>query len=58
MNYLKIPDQFRQKINVNYPAHQRGPMIEDFADVYFRDKEANGYTYIPLFWTAWHVNNG
>jgi len=59
MNYLKIPDEFRQKINVNYPAHQRGPMIEEFADVYFKAApEVNGYTYIPLFWTAWHVNNG
>lgn len=58
MNYVEIPDNYRQKIRCNYPAHQRGDLIEEFAFKYFKDKEANGYTYIPVFWTAHHVNHG
>jgi hypothetical protein len=59
MKYVDIPDCFRAKINVNYPAHQRGELIEEFADRYYRDKpDANGFSYIPLHWCAWHVNNG
>jgi hypothetical protein len=58
VKYVDIPDCFKVKIRVNYPAHQRGDLIEEFADKYFRDKpEVNGFTYIPLHWCAWHVNN-
>lgn len=59
MRYWPIPEKFRTKINCTYPAHQRGDLIEEFAEKYFADKpDVNGFTYIPLHWCAWHVNHG
>lgn len=55
---VQVPEIFRQKIRVNYPAHQRGDLIEEFAEKFFADKIVNGYEYLPIHWCAWHVNHG
>lgn len=58
---VDLPDKFLPKMPVVYPPHQgNNPMIEERALEYFsRKKNLNSsYHYIPIQWTAWHINPG
>jgi hypothetical protein len=60
MKAVDVPREYRKSINVNFPPHNRSDMIEGFAEKYFSQRydRFNKYTYIPVWWTGWHVNHG
>jgi len=59
MEIVPVPDFFRPAAEKPYPAHQGGPLIEQFADAYFRANPARtGRAYLPVFWTDYHVSIG
>jgi len=48
-----IPKEYRPKMLVRYPSHQRGPMMEEYAARFF----AGNSRYLPIQWTAYHLNH-
>ena len=58
MDY-EVNPAFQPKMPFNYPPHQRGLLIEEYAYEYFKRNFApSKYTYLPIFWTAFHVSRG
>ena len=58
MKLYEVPAQFKQPIKRQYPAHQRGKMIEEYAAEYFaKAPDIEGLTYLPIGWTGWFVNH-
>ena len=56
MEIVPVPPQFRPVAKRPYPVHQSGPLIEQFADSYFRAFTAHtDRAYLPVFWTDYHV---
>lgn len=56
--FNSIPKEFKPKMPVRYPVHQRGPMIEEFAAQYFSNCSSNTrLRYLPIQWTAYHLNH-
>lgn len=55
-----VPEKFLPSMPVQYPPHQGyNPMIEERAYSFFKTQEVESdYIYIPIQWTAWHINPG
>ncbi len=61
MEICNVPDHFRTSMPFNYPAHQRGKLIEEHAYEYFtknKDSINIDYVYLPILWTSYHCKNG
>lgn len=53
------PQEFIKKLPNSYPPHQgKDPMIEERAYNFFSNEKniESDYIYIPIQWTAWHIN--
>jgi len=58
MNIFDIPEDFKQTIPFQYPAHQRNKLIEEyFLEFVNREKVNSKYTYLPIMWTGYHIRN-
>lgn len=59
MKVVSVPKRFQPAINVTYPPHQRGLLIEEYAERFFANLDSLAtVAYLPVKWTAFHVNNG
>jgi hypothetical protein len=53
-----VPVHFREKIRFPYPPHQRGDLIEEYADCFFSNApNIENWTYLPVHWTGWFCNH-
>lgn len=54
-----VDEKYQVSIPYNNPRHHRGKMIEAYALDYFKKNPVESeYTYLPIFWTGWHVSHG
>jgi hypothetical protein len=56
LSILDVPASLQPVAPFPYPGHQRGPMIEEFADNYLREHRddwplEHAWTYVPAYWT-------
>jgi hypothetical protein len=56
LSILELPAALRPAAPFPYPGHQRGPMIEEFAERYLREHGdawplEHDWTYVPAYWT-------
>lgn len=59
MRVISVPKEFRPAMPVKYPAHQRGPMIEEYARRYLgQNMPRTNLKYLPVQWTGYHINHG
>ncbi len=55
---VEVPSEYQRKIPFNYPAHQRGDLIEEYFLKYFRETEIDtDLVYLPIMWTGFHICN-
>jgi glycosyltransferase involved in cell wall biosynthesis len=59
LRIIDVPDIFRPSCKIINPPHQKDSlMIEEKAFNYFKKKNIDSdYIYVPISWTAYHVNN-
>jgi hypothetical protein len=58
LSILDVPDVLRPDFPFPYPGHQRGPLVEAFADRYLRERAGDwpldhAWTHIPAYWTSY-----
>ena len=56
LTILDVPASLQPATPFPYPGHQRGPMIEEFADRFLRAHQdswplEHAWTYVPAYWT-------
>jgi|MDTB01.2.fsa_nt_gb hypothetical protein len=57
LRILQAPDKFLLPTSLGFPAHQAGPMIEEFAFNHFVSRAQSVDTelvYLPIQWSAYH----
>jgi hypothetical protein len=58
MKSVDIDKSFQRPIDRMYPAHQRGVLIEEYAQEFFRCvPDKGGWIYVPVNWTGWFCNH-
>jgi len=59
LRIAEVPDIFKPQSKVIHPPHQKNSsMIEEKAFEYFsKSKIQSNFIYVPIFWTAYHINN-
>ena len=59
LRIIDVPDNFRPTTSIVHPPHQKNSlMIEEKAFDYFSKKNVeSNLIYVPIFWTAYHINN-
>jgi len=60
MEIIKTPEHFRSPMPFNYPAHQKGLLIEEYAYEYLTTNADNIDTdlvYLPILWTSYHCKH-
>lgn len=61
MEIVDVPGHFRTGMPFNYPAHQRGLLIEEYVCQHLIEKKDEINTelvYLPILWTSFRCRNG
>lgn len=58
LSILDVPAALAPEFPFPYPGHQRGPLVEAFAERYLRDQRErwpleHAWTYVPAHWTSY-----
>lgn len=56
-DYIDVPEEFRPVQNIIYPEGNNTPFERYFYEYYMKSKPNTVRTYLPIFWTAYYVNN-